>query len=160
MKVTAEPLLIAAVVAVESVTTLPAILAMVVPFARPFTKTGMPTARPLVLATVIVVAPLAAAAPKVVAIGALKLAIGAPKIRLLEAWVAVAVTASPVVALTRLTVVPLMLPMTVFCGIPTPWTYMPAARPATSAAEAMVTAPLALVSAPTAVRPTAGVAAK
>ena len=139
---------------------MPVILAMVVPLARPATKTGIPTARPAELDTVRVVAALKAAAPKVLAIGALKLAIGAPKIRLLEAWVAVAVTTSPVEALTRLTVVPLMLPMTVFCGIPTPWTYMPTARPATSAAEAMVTAPLVLVVAPIAVRPTAGVAAK
>ena len=80
--------------------------------------------------------------------------------RLLAPCVADALTAAPVVALTRLTVVPVMLPTTVFCGIPTPWTYIPATIPAASAAEAMVTEALALVVAPIAVRPTAGVAAK
>ena len=79
--------------------------------------------------------------------------------RLLAARSAVALTAAPVEAFTRLTVVPLMLPMTVFCGMPTPCTYMPAARPAASAAEAIVIVLDRLAVAPMAVRPTAGVAA-
>ena len=148
----------AAVVLAESVTVVPLMAMTVVPLAIPAPKTGMPTARPVALATVR--AAVLIEAEPVVATFALKLAIGAPKMRLLAAWFAEAFTAKPVVALTRLTVVPLMLPMTVFCGMPTPWTYMPTARPATSAAVAIVTAFEALLSAPMAVRPTAGVAAK
>ena len=120
VKVTAVPLVMAATVGAERVSTLPAMFVIVAPLAIPLTKTGMPTARPAVLATVIDPAALATAALKVVAIGALKFAIGAPKSRLLAACVADAFTAAPVVALTRFTVVPLMLPMTVFCGMPTP----------------------------------------
>ena len=148
----------AAVVLAESVTVVPLMAMTVVPLAIPAPKTGMPTARPVALATVR--AAVLIEAEPFVATFALKLAIGAPKTRLLTPWEAVALTAAPVEAFTRLTVVPLMLPMTVFCGMPTPCTYMPAARPETSAAEAMVTEALALVVAPIAVRPTAGVAAK